>query len=48
MEPSTGLDVSQVVTALSAQVTNIETIGIAILGVLVGIAGISMLRRVVR
>lgn len=48
MEGSTGLDVTQVVTGLTAQVSNIETIGIAILGVLVVIAGISMLRRVVR
>lgn len=48
MEGSTGMDVAQIVSGLTAQVANIETIGIAILSVLVVIAGISMLRRVVR
>lgn len=48
MEGSSGLDVAQIVSAISAQVSNVETIGIAILGVLVVIAGIGLLRRVVR
>lgn len=42
------MDVTEVTTGLTAQVANIETIGIAILGVLVVIAGLSMLRRIVR
>lgn len=42
------MDVAETVTAISAQTANVETIGIAILGVLVVIAGISLLRRVVR
>ncbi|GAA0324981.1 major capsid protein [Psychrobacter aestuarii] len=48
MEGSSGLDVTQIVSQISAQVSNVETIGLAILGVLVVIAGISLLRRVVR
>tara|TARA_R110002020_G_C16315133_1_gene774197 strand:- start:3925 stop:4170 length:246 start_codon:yes stop_codon:yes gene_type:complete len=42
------MDMTETVTAISAQTANVETIGIAILGVLVVIAGISLLRRVVR
>lgn len=42
------MDVESLTTGISAQVANIETIGLAILGVLVVIAGISLLRRVVR
>lgn len=42
------LDMTETVTAISEQTANVETIGIAILGVLVVIAGISLLRRVVR
>lgn len=42
------MDMAETVTAISAQTANVETIGIAILGVLVVIAGISLLRRVVR
>lgn len=42
------MDVSELVSGISDQVSNIETIGLAILGVLVVIAGISLLRRVVR
>lgn len=42
------MDMTETVSAISAQTANVETIGIAILGVLVVIAGISLLRRVVR
>ncbi|MDN3452258.1 MULTISPECIES: major capsid protein [unclassified Psychrobacter] len=42
------MDMTETVTAISAQTANVETIGIAILGVLVVIAGIGLLRRVVR
>lgn len=42
------MDMAATVTAISDQTANVETIGIAILGVLVVIAGISLLRRVVR
>lgn len=42
------MDMAATVTAISDQTANVETIGIAILGVLVVIAGIGLLRRVVR
>lgn len=42
------LDMTEVVTKISDQTANVETIGLAILGVLVVIAGITLLRRVVR
>lgn len=42
------MDMTATVTAISEQTANVETIGIAILGVLVVIAGVSLLRRVVR
>ncbi len=48
MGEGSNFDVAELVAGISAQVANVETIGLAILGVLVVIAGISMLRRIVR
>ena len=42
------LDVADLTASIDAQVGNIETIGLAILGVLVVIAGIALLRRIVK
>ena len=41
------IDVSSLVAQISGQVANIETIGMAILGVLVVITGIALLRRII-
>lgn len=41
------LDVSSLTTDITAQESNIETLGLAILGVLVILAGIALLRRVI-
>lgn len=41
------IDVAQLVQKISGQVANVETIGLAILGVLVVIAGIALLRRII-
>lgn len=42
------MDVEPLETAISAVSGNVTTIGLAVLGVLAVIAGISLLRRVVR
>lgn len=41
------INVQELTTKISAQVSNVETIGLAILGVLVVIAGIALLRRII-
>lgn len=42
------MDVSSVVTAIGGVSDSIETVGLAILAVLAVVAGVSLLRRVVR
>lgn len=41
------MDIAALTGKISGQVDNVETIGLAILGVLVVIAGIALLRRIV-
>lgn len=41
------IDVAEIVKGISGQVANVETIGLAILSVLVVIAGIALLRRII-
>lgn len=47
MSAHADINVTELVTKISAQVSNVETIGLAILGVLVVIAGIALLRRII-
>lgn len=41
------INVAELTQKISGQVANVETIGLAILGVLVVIAGIALLRRII-